>query len=517
MLNNTIQSSISSNSRIAKNAILLYVRMGLLMVIQLYTIPILLKNLGVEDYGVYNVIGSFVTLFSFIGTSLSSGTQRFISFALGKRDTEELRKIVNITVTIYLVFAIILIVLLESVGVWFLNHKMQIAADRIDTANWVFQFSIGAFIFRLLVIPYNAVIIAHEKMNFYAYVSIIDCILKFVSAILLVYVLYDKLFAYALLIWAVAGIIMLMTHLYCKSRFAECHKIRLLWNDERKVQLLTYSGWNMIGSVAMIMRQQGVNVIQNIFFGPVINAAHTIGQQLMGGITQIVNNIYLASRPPITKLYANGRNDDMWRLVFSSGKLAYFLLLFISIPLLVELDTILGLWLHNVPVFTVHISRLMIIGLLIETLSNQIIAAYQAANKIKRYQLYSSTIILCTLPISYLWLRIDSASVLIPYAVSLVLSVLYSISIVLNAQKEINLNLRQYCERLLYKCLYVTAIPLFAVLPICYMMEASVVRILIVVATTLCTILLSVWFIGLELTEKEQIIKFIKSKTAKTY
>lgn len=510
-----MSDTTENTKRIARNTLLLYIRMILLILVQLYTVPIILKTLGIEDYGIYNVVGGVVTMFSFIGSSLASGSQRFISYEIGRKNKEQLHKVFNTTVSIYIILAIIGFILLEAGGYYFLNTQMNIPESRMYAANWVFQLSILAFLVNLISIPYNSTVIAHEKMSVFAYVSILECVLKLIAAIALQFILYDHLITYSALICFIAILIQVIYQVYCHQNFEECKNYKFSWDSSKGKELLIYSGWNIIGSIALISRQQGLNIVLNIFFGPLLNAAHSIGQQINGVLTQFINNVYIATRPQITKLYANNETDAMWKLVFHSSKLAFYLLMILSIPLLLELDKILDIWLHNVPPYTSTIGQLMIISILIETLANQIIGAYQAANKIKRYQVYSSTIILLNIPISYIFLRFFPNQPITPYIVSIMLSILYVYSIIWNAQKELKMDVKKYIKQVLLNVIIVYCITILIVW-ICIMaLNPSLQRILLTCIMSLIASSLIIWTIGLDKTEKCFIIQIIKQKLNK--
>ena len=502
----------ANNKRIAKNTLLLYVRMSLLIVVQLYTVPIILQALGVEDYGIYNVVGGVVTMFSFIGGSLASGSQRFIAFEIGRGDKERLKKIFDTTVTIYLILALAAGFLLEIGGCWFLNTQMNIPQERMYAANWVLQLSILAFLINLVSIPYNAAVIAHERMSLYAYVSIWECVLKLAAAIALQYVMLDKLILYAVFICAITVSVRIIYQLYCWKHFEECRHYRFPRRTYMGKSLLAYSGWNMIGSVALISRQQGINIVINLFFEPVLNAAHSIAQHINGVLSQFVNNIYIASRPQITKLYASGQTGEMWLLVFRSSKLAFYLLMLICIPALVEMDTVLKWWLHDVPAYTVPIARLMIVSLMVETLANQVIGAYQAANKIKRYQLYSSTIILFNIPFSYILLRIIPHAPIVPYIVSVSLSLLYAFSVLWNARQEIGLDLKAYFREVLLADMIVCILATGTVWGIVSLLSPSLPRVFITVLVAFACSAFFIWNIGLNVAERNFAKNIIKQK-----
>lgn len=510
-----MSTTSANNKRIAKNTLLLYLRTSLLILVQLYTVPIILKALGAKDYGIYNVVGGMVTMFAFIGGALTSGSQRFIAIEIGRRDKKRLKKIFDTTVTIYLILALAIGFLLEIGGCWFLNTQMNIPTDRLYAANWVLQLSILAFLINLVSIPYNAAVIAHERMSLYAYISILECGLKLIATIALQYVLLDKLILYAVFICMITVSVRIIYQLYCRKHFEECRHYRFSGQTYMGKDLLAYSGWNMIGAVALISRQQGVNIVINLFFGPLLNAAHSIAQHINGVFTQFVNNIYIASRPQITKSYASGQVGEMWKLVFRSSKLAFFLLMLICVPVLIEMDFVLKWWLHDVPTYTVSIARLMILSILIETLGNQVIGVYQAANKIRRYQLYSSTIILFNVPLSYLLLRITPNNPIIPYIVSVSLSILYVFSILWNARREIGLNLETYLKEVLLRDVIICILTLGFVWGSTLLLSPSLFRAFLTVLLTLACSALFAWKIGLDSKEKVFVKNIIKQKISR--
>ena len=506
---------MSNNKRVIKNTLLLYIRMLILIMVQLYTVPIILKALGVTDYGVYNVIGGIVAMFSFVSGSLASGSQRFIAFEIGRGNQQSLQNIFNSTVSIYLLLALMAFLLLEIGDYWFLNTQMNIPDNRMYAANWVFHISVLTFIVNLVSIPYNAMIIAHERMSFFAYISILECLLKLVAVIILQYVVQDKLIVYALFICLIAIIIRIVYQVYCLKKFEPCRHYCFSFHVYKGRELLTYSGWNMIGSIAILSRQQGLNIIMNLFFGPLLNAAHSIAQQINGVLTQFINNIYLATRPQITKYYASDNIQEMWNLVFSSSKFAFYLLTLISIPALLEMDVILALWLHEVPAFTVSITKLMILSVLIETLTNQIIGAYQAANKIRKYQSYSSTIILLNIPLAYLFLKFFPSNPNLPYLISTIISFIYICSILWNAKVELSLDVWAYLMKVIWPNVIVYVATLVAVYLCVFMFPPSLTRFVLAVCATVLFACSFIWLIGLNVQEKFFVKKIIRQKICK--
>lgn len=502
----------TSNKRIAKNTILLYIRMIFLILVQLYTVPIILKTLGIEDYGIYNVIGGIVTIFSFIGGALASGSQRFIAFEIGKKNDERLKKIFSTTVSIYSVLAIITFILLELGGTWFLNRYMNIPENRFYAANWIFQLSIITFLINLISIPYNAVVIAHEKMNIFAYISILECLLKLVAAILLQYILYDHLITYAFLICFSTIIIRIIYQTYCFRNFFECRNIHFTWSFRQGKEILIYSGYNIIGSLATILKKQGINIIMNIFFGTTLNAAHGIATQISGIFEQFISNIYMASRPQITKLYAANQLSDMWKLSYLSNVLAFYLLMVVAIPCCTQIDYILSLWLGKTsPIYAASIIKLLIYSLLIETIVAQIIAVCQAYNRIKYIQLCSSSIVLLNVPLAYILLKFFPNNVLLPYYVQISCSILFVISILFTAKRTININLTYFVKNIILRCFATFIIVYSIIYYISNSQNSSFLWLICIISLTILFSIIIIWLIGLNKEYKILVLNSIKN------
>ena len=501
----------SNNKRMAKNTLLMYVRMGVLILVQLYTVPIVLHALGIEDYGIYNVVGGFIMMFTFINGSLISGCQRFMAFAIGKSDENGLKDVFNTSFYIFILLGTILFFLMEVIGIWFLNNKMTIPLDRMLASNVVLQFSILSLFVTIVVTPFNAAIIAHERMSVYAYASIFESLYKLMIAFSLTILLMDKLIVYAVLMFSSSLLLAIFYISYCRIHFQETRKIRLRINIELLRDIGSYAGWNVVGSVAIMLRNHGLNVVMNIFFNPVMNAAHTIASHISGFFNQFVNNVYMATRPQMVKQYAAGDIDEMWNITFKSSKYAYFLMIYAVIPVLIELPSFLYLWLHNVPDFTVIFSRLIIFSLLLETTTNQLIGVFQAANKIKYYQSVSSVILLGLVPLSYLVLKLHAYPVA-PYFLYVIISFTYVISLILVAYRQVGLNVRLYIRDVLWKD-FVVSVPAFLLtflfvsqFPPCYW------RIPLTVIFSIFITSLLIWILGIDSIERLIIKKTIQKK-----
>lgn len=384
-------TNIDNNKRIAKNTALLYFRMLFTMGVGLYTSRIVLNALGIEDFGIYNIVGGIVVLFSFLSNALTAATQRFLTFELGKKEFGKFQKIFNLSLLSYCGLSLLIILLAETIGLWFLNTQLNLPADRMNASNWVYQFTIITFVVNLLRTPYNAAIIAHEKMDFYAYTSIIEVAIKLLIAFTLTYFSYDKLALYALLTTGASLVINAIYYAYCTQKFKEC-KTQIYWDTADFKKIVSFSGWSLFGSLSVVGSNQGVNIILNIFFGVIVNAALGIANQVCNAVNQFVSNFQIAFNPQIIKLHAKGEQKQLFTLIFSSAKLSFFLLLFLSLPILIETDTILTLWLKVVPEYSSDFCRLIILALLIDTLSGPLWMTVQASGKIKKYQLIISSV-----------------------------------------------------------------------------------------------------------------------------
>ncbi|MGL4583180.1 MAG: oligosaccharide flippase family protein, partial [Flavobacterium sp.] len=338
---------MSNTKTIAKNTLFLYFRMFLIMGVTLYTSRVVLQQLGISDYGIYSLVGGIVAMLGFFNAAMSSATQRYLSFDIGKGDEQKLRKTFSATLTIHILIAVLALILAETIGLWYINYKMVFPDDRLYAVNVVYQFSILTFLLAIVQVPYNALIIARERMKVYAYVSILEAGLKL--AIVFILILgEDKLILYSILIFVVAFVIRMIYQLYCQRQFKES-KYRFEYDKEYFGELLAYSGWNLFGNFAAVARGQGVNMVLNLFFGTVVNAAYGITMQIQGAVQMFVTNFQMAVNPQIIKSFASGDKERMFNLVFQSSKFSYFLILLIVGPLVFNIDFILELWLGEVP------------------------------------------------------------------------------------------------------------------------------------------------------------------------
>lgn len=423
--------SSDNNKRIAKNTLVLYFRLFLTMGVSLFTSRVVLNVLGVEDYGTYNVMGGVIAMFSLFTGSLSAAISRFLTYELGRGNKQKLSLVFSTSVNIQMFMAIAVTVLAEIGGVWFLNTHMNIPEGRMEAANWVLQFSILAFAINLISIPYNAAIIAHEKMTAFAYIGILEVVLKLAVVYLLYISPIDKLITYALLLAVVSIVIRLVYNIYCNRHFEECH-YRMVYDKSMLKQMTGFAGWNLLGTGAYLFNTQGVNIATNIFFGVTANAARGVASQVEGVIRQFVNNFTTALNPQITKSYAAGDMQYMFSLVCRGSKFSYFLMFIFAVPFMFETETIMQLWLKNYPPEAPLFLRLSMIGTLFDILGNSTANATWATGNVKRYYIIVGGIGCLVFPISWLCFALGCAaySSYVVFAVVYVVLVLVKLYIV---------------------------------------------------------------------------------------
>lgn len=474
------------------------------MLIALYTSRVVLNTLGVEDFGIYNVVGGIVIVFGFLNNAMSASTERFIAFELGKGDFYQLRKIFSTSINIHLIIIAIVLILSETVGLWFFNTQMNIPLNRIDAARWVYHFSIIAFIFNILNVPYHATIIAHEDMNVYALISIVESFLKLLIVFMLNWFNFDKLKLYALLTACVTIVIRTSYTLYCKYKYKECHYI-WHWNKRLINEMGSFANWNLLGVFAGIGYNQGVNILINIFFGPTINAARGIAFQVQSAVNSFVTNFQLAVNPAITKSYARNEKEYLYSLVFRATKFSFYLLFLMSMPILVETEFILTLWLKTPPQFVALFCRLILLDILIGSLSGSLQAMVQASGRIKKYQIVVSGILLLNLPISFVLLKLGYGAEYTFY-VSILLSVIALISRLIIIKRNYNFPRKDFAKNVLFKISITSLASTFLAFYITKFIENEILSMLVTILVTLFSILL----LGLNSEEKHFLISRIK-------
>ncbi|MBM6993136.1 MAG: lipopolysaccharide biosynthesis protein, partial [Prevotella sp.] len=362
------QSAAQNNKRILKNTMFLYIRMFVIMIVSLFTSRVVLQVLGTSDYGTYNIIGGVVVLFSFINGALTSATQRYLNFYIGKNDPQGTQNVFSMSMNIYILLSVIFLVLAETIGLWFVDTQLNIPPERMNAALWVYQFTVFTFMLNLTRIPYNASLIAYEKMDFYAYLSLLDVILKLVIVYLLYISPVDKLIFYGFLLMMVNVVDNVAYRVYCHKKFQTCHYQRK-WDRSMAKELFGFSGWSLFGNLANVGAQQGLNILVNIFYGVTLSAALGIANQVSSYIVQFFTNFQTAFNPQIVKYYASGEITKFFKLIFRASKLSYYLMLLISFPFMLKINGILNLWLVDVPQYTAIFCQLILVFYLLEALA----------------------------------------------------------------------------------------------------------------------------------------------------
>lgn len=495
------------NKRVAKNTLLLYFRMIIIIIVSLYTVRIILNILGIIDYGIYSVVGGFVAMFSFLSNTMASATQRFIAFEIGKRNPERLKQIFSLSLLIYILIAIVVLIIAETVGVWFLNNKMTIPYDRLVATNWVYQFAIMSFIVTIISLPYYSVLIARENMKTYAIISALEVFLKLGIVFLLFLVKDDKLIFYGVFLFIVSLIISSIYKIYCTKKYIEC-RYNFYWNKTIFIEMTSYAAWNMIGALANLFKNQGVNVLLNVFFGPVINTARGISIQIGVALNSFVTNIYMAVRPHITKVYASGDKEYMMKIVFQSAKLSYFLILIISMPVMLETNYIINIWLGKVPDYIVLFTQLIILNILIETMNNQLVSALQAVGRIVKYQIFVSLLFILTLPVSYVFYYFGAEPEVSLY-VSIVIAVISFVPQILITNLETGMSIKNYFNEVIFKMIIVSVIAYMLPIIILNNMQPGLYRFIIILTTGFISCLFSIYFLGLIKGERIVIFRYI--------
>lgn len=500
-----------NNKRIAKNTLLLYLRMLFMMAINLYTSRVVLNTLGVEDYGIYNVVGGVVTMFGFINSSMSSATQRYITFGISKDNFENLQKIFSTTLQIHILIALIIVILGETVGLWFMYEKMQIPADRMEAAFWVLQCSIFSTVIVIISVPYNADIIAHEKMSAFAYISILEAILKLAIVYILIISSVDKLILYAFLLSAIQVLIRFCYSRYCNKHFKETI-YKHIGDKILFKEMISFAGWSVFGNLSAVLFSQGLNMLLNLFFGPIVNAARAIAVQVQGAIQNFVLNFQMALNPQITKTYAKKEMNEMHKLMFRSARFSFYLLFFISLPILFETDFILTIWLKTVPENTVIFLRIIICTSLIYSLANPLIIANQATGKVKNYQIVCGGILLLILPISYICLKLGLPAYSV-FIVHFIMEAIAQIGRMIMLRPLIKISIIEYIKNIYIPVILVVLFSTIMPFIVYKNLDASVIRFFTVCIVCFLSVGLIVYIVGLSKNERV----FIHSKVQEVY
>lgn len=499
-----------ANKLIAKNTVLLYIRMMFSMVVSLYTSRVILNTLGVEDYGVYNVVGGIVTLFSFINASLATGTQRFLTFELGNGDKVRLNRIFSMSLNIHFIIGLIVLILAETIGFWFLNFKLVIPLERIHAAKWVYQFSVLSAIISVTQVPYSASIISHERFNVYAYVGVIEVLLRLFIVFMLLIIPMDKLILLAGLGFIVSSGVALFYRIYCKKKFEECKYI-FFWEKPLFNSLISFSWWSLFGNTSHVLLTEGINILINLFFGVTVNAARAITVQVENALQNFVKNFMIALNPQITKNYATGNFEEMKVLMERGSKFSFFIFFLLSMPIFIEAEMILKLWLKIVPPYTVIFVRLNLIVILIYTLTNTYLTGIFATGNIKRYQSLIAIMVAVMFSLTLFLIQIGFSPE-ITYVTYIIISIFVFFFRIISVKQLIGFSIQEYFQKVIIRTFLVfivsTPCPMF----IYYGLQPSFFRLFLVGFSAISITSTSIILLGLNRLERRKFASLVRFK-----
>ncbi len=499
---------MSNTSRIAKNTLFLYFRMLFSMAISLYTSRLVLEILGIEDFGIYSVVGGISLVFGFLNSSMSGATSRFLSFEVGTKNNKKLKETFSAALTTHLLIVAVVIFLSETIGLWWLNNKIVLDPERLSAAKWVYQTSVISLCFSIIQVPYSATLIAYEKLGIYALIDVLNSVLRLLVVFILLRGVLDKLILYSLLICGVSLIVFLIYFSYCIYVF-NITRTRLKWNKEVINPIVSFSTYTLFGNLSFTARTQGVNILLNLFFGVAVNAAYSISAQVQRVVMNFSNNFLIAVRPQIIKYYANGELSKMQQLIINSTKFSFLLLFAVCFPIILENQFVLNVWLKNVPSYAVEFCQLNLVSSLISSLSFPIVYAIQATARIKNVSLTIGSIYLLVIPLSYLsfWL---GESPILPFVLNLLLTILgfaaylYFINIILPS-----FSIKRYIKEGILRCLLISG--LAAIIPILLYLTIpeGTGRFVLISLTFLFSITVSVYFLAFDRLTRDKSINWI--------
>lgn len=500
----------SNNKRVAKNTIFLYIRMLIVMIITLYTTRALLSALGVEDYGVYNVVCGFVSMFAFLNTSMANGTQRFYNYEIGKNGEDGIGKLFSHAVIIQLAMALIILFVVETFGLWYLYNKMVIPDTRFQAAMWIFQFAMLQLFLVMVTVPYSAAVMAYERMDFYAVVSILDALLKLGIVLLLPYALIDTLIYYGALMSLISVINFTLNFAYAKKNFKKVQLVKA-WDRQLFSSMLSFSGWNIFGTVSHMMQNQGVNLILNAFWGTVVNAANGVAHQVNSAVNSLTAGFVTAVRPQMIKNYASGNIEYLKKMYYSVSKLTFYLVMILAVPLIGEIDTILDIWLGKgkYPEMTAVFCQLTMFMTLCNSYATPTSIIIHATGKMKKFQIVVSSVTLMIIPIAYVAAKMGCQASLIIF-LSAMITIAAQITRLFMVKEQVEFPIMDYCKKVFLPTWSVLVIAIILALVLHSFTPEhilwSIIRMLIsVLISCVC-----IFFLGINKSEKELVMSFIK-------
>lgn len=505
---------VSDRKRIAKNTVFLYIRMLFVMIIAFYTSRVILQSLGAVDYGIYNVVGGIVLMMAFIIGPLNGTTMRFLTVELGRNHVNGLSRIFACTLNIHIVIGIITILLGETIGLWFFYEKLIMPPERMETAFWVYQFSIITAVFTFTQIPYSATLTAHENMSIYAYVGLYEAISNLIIAFLISISEWDKLLLYALLIMLNKVAILIFYRIYTGYHYQECH-FHLFWDKKLYSQIISYAGWNLFGGLAVVSEGQGINILLNVFFGPIVNAARAIAVQIQSAVTMFVQNILTAVKPQVIKNYANKQYSEMYNLAFQTTKYSYYLLFLIILPIMTDIEVILEIWLgKSVPEQTDIFVMIVLVTTLVNSIDQTFLMTFHAIGKVKFGNIVGGSFMIMSLPICYFVLKYDNPS----YSVFIVIFLINLLSTIFDfflVHYYIWFSVSSFIKETLIPMIIFTILSLLTPFLIIYFFDESILRLVLNILISDLVSLFVIWFFGINRYERSLLKHFVVEKILK--
>lgn len=480
----------------AKNSAFMYINMAIRLLVGLYTTRVILQALGAQDFGIYNVVAGFVTMFGFVSATMTSASMRFFAYEIGRGNMKKLNGYFNQSFLCYIFIVFILYLVFESVGIWFVNSNLVIPDDRMYATNWIFQIAILSFSIHMMQVPFTSMTVAKEKMVTYAIVGLIDAVLKLGIVFVLLYLNGDKLILYAIMLAIIELSNFLFYFFFCRVNFRDETKIRFFFDKEMFKEIVTYSGWSLFWTLANVVRSQGLNIVLNMFFTPVVNAARGVAYQINSAVNQFVTSFYNAVRPQITKLSAKQNIDSMKSLVYGSSIISFCLVMLVAVPVLIKTPYILSLWLKEVPEFTVTFTRLVIIVAMIDTLGHPLTTAVCSTGKIKWFHLVTGSLLIMTLPISYMLLD-NGMEPYVVFVVSIVMSLCAQVSRMVFVQNMFGFEIKEYCSKVLLRIALILIISYFVTAVCVKVMEEKMLTLIITCIISWVSTTILCYYVGM--------------------
>ena len=440
-------AQISNTKRLAKNSVYMYIRMIIVLLIALFSSRLLLKNLGVDDYGIFNLVGSIISMVAGLKGMFASATQRFLNYEMGRKNTQRLQLIFSMSIIINLVLSLIFVIVVEVIGLWFFEYKINIDPSRLLAAKYVFHLAVVSSVITIMTSPYDAVIIANEKFDFYAFTSVLDAVLRLLAVILIPYLAGDNLVIYGILLLLIAILIRIINGFYCSRKFKESHYIKC-WDKDTFKQMFSFAGWQSLGMTASTLRANGMNMIFNVFGGPVVNAARGIAFQVESAVTMFLNNIITAITPYSIKAFGEGDGKKVQQMFYFSSKVLFLVGFAIAAPLMYLTYPVLNIWLGIVPEFTIGFVQIIIVWFLVRSVHQPIDTLFKAAGRIREYQIIEGILLLLPLPLVYLALN-NGLSMYFAFSTIIVIDVIDLIAIIMLAKKTIGINVYRYIKEII--------------------------------------------------------------------